>query len=353
MPAKSNDLDSQNQTKSSKDREIIYPLSQMVNSPENDRIKRNKGFSTEKRTFTGKFDLRLIGVQQPCQGGSSLILSPSQEETSCTNNVGNQCSHNSSLQMLSAHIEKENFNQLPLASSYYPSPTQIPMHRKLDQSQKNLASGPELFADVAKGNDDTEINSDPKNCNKDYGKEKRTPLHKFDFITTLQPKCVTQDMKSSTSTSSPDNARVSVQRDFVNISVNKTFSHEQYPSIQTPQKSSEYQQNRDCLYQRFEERCKEIFCAADQYCLSLVLESHVPYVEDTLGELAEDETEDDALYKLAVKKKFVEVVEKLQEDELPTQRRGNLPKESIAYLKKWFDEHSAHPCKFYHELKSF
>lgn len=95
----------------------------------------------------------------------------------------------------------------------------------------------------------------------------------------------------------------------------------------------------------YEEKCDIIYDATDASCVSLILASRVPFLEDTITAPVDDETPEDARQKLIVKKKFVEAMEKLQEDQLPTKRRGNLPKESTTYLKKWFDDHYDHPCK--------
>lgn len=95
----------------------------------------------------------------------------------------------------------------------------------------------------------------------------------------------------------------------------------------------------------YEERWNAIFDSANECCVSLVLHSKVPRINDTFSEPVDDESIEDAQHKLAVKKEFVTAMEKLQEDQLPTKRRGNLPKESTAYLKKWFEDHSDHPCK--------
>lgn len=121
----------------------------------------------------------------------------------------------------------------------------------------------------------------------------------------------------------------------------------------TPNESIIHQKANDCnshnnarLNEAYEQRWNAMFDAADEICLSLILNSKVPYVEDSLTEPVDDETDQDARQKLAVKKTFVGAMEKLQEDQLPTKRRGNLPKECTSYLKKWFEEHSSHPCEF-------
>lgn len=98
------------------------------------------------------------------------------------------------------------------------------------------------------------------------------------------------------------------------------------------------------LMNAYEDKCDTIYDATDAACVKLILDSRVPFLEDTVTAPVDDETAEDARQKLIVKKKFVESMENLQGDQLPTKRRGNLPKESTAYLKKWFDEHYDHPC---------
>lgn len=95
----------------------------------------------------------------------------------------------------------------------------------------------------------------------------------------------------------------------------------------------------------YEERWNAVFDSANECCISLVLQSKIPRINDTFSEPVGDESIEDAQQKLAVKKEFVTAMEKLQGDQLPTKRRGNLPKESTAYLRKWFEDHSDHPCK--------
>lgn len=110
------------------------------------------------------------------------------------------------------------------------------------------------------------------------------------------------------------------------------------------------------LAKLYDQRWEKIITAADEVCLSLVLESKIPYLDDQPAEGPQGSNEEHTLNKLSVTQKFVDAIENLQENQLPTKRRGNLPKECIAYLKNWFDEHSDHPCALvYHflQLKSF
>lgn len=100
------------------------------------------------------------------------------------------------------------------------------------------------------------------------------------------------------------------------------------------------------LMKVYEEKLDHIYSMTENACVQMTLNSRVPYLEDTITAPVDDETAEDARQKLVVKKKFVEAMEKLQGDQLPTKRRGNLPKESTAYLKRWFDEHYDHPCAF-------
>lgn len=95
-----------------------------------------------------------------------------------------------------------------------------------------------------------------------------------------------------------------------------------------------------------DEKCDAVYDAVDTACVGLIVNSRVPYLLDTITAPVDDETPEDAQQKLIVKRKFVEAMERLQGDQLPTKRRGNLPKESTAYLKRWFDHHYDHPCKF-------
>lgn len=101
---------------------------------------------------------------------------------------------------------------------------------------------------------------------------------------------------------------------------------------------------RSQLKEAHEDQLGLFFKATQEWCVSLVLRSKVPKIEDKLACPVEDESINDAELKLRVKKEFVKAMDKLQQDQLPTKRRGNLPKESIAYLKEWFDSHSSHPC---------
>lgn len=100
------------------------------------------------------------------------------------------------------------------------------------------------------------------------------------------------------------------------------------------------------LVKAYEEKLDAVFDAADAACVELIVGARVPYLVDTITAPVDDETEEDARQKLVVKQRFVDAMERLQEDLLPTKRRGNLPKESTAYLKRWFDEHYDHPCRF-------
>lgn len=99
------------------------------------------------------------------------------------------------------------------------------------------------------------------------------------------------------------------------------------------------------LLRAYEDKCEAVYDSVDAACVGLIVNSRVPYLVDTITAPVDDETPEDAQQKLIVKKKFVEAMERLQGDQLPTKRRGNLPKESTAYLKRWFDEHYDHPCK--------
>lgn len=105
---------------------------------------------------------------------------------------------------------------------------------------------------------------------------------------------------------------------------------------------SEYSDLLEC----FEKQSKCIDKAVEETCQALVLDCKIPYLDDQALCQIEDETKDDANDKLLVKKKFVEAMEVLQREQQPSKRRGNLPKESTAYLKKWFKDHSENPCKF-------
>lgn len=100
------------------------------------------------------------------------------------------------------------------------------------------------------------------------------------------------------------------------------------------------------LLKSYDENCDAVYDAVDTACVGLITNSRVPYMLDTITAPVDDETPEDAQQKLIVKRKFVEAMERLQGDQLPTKRRGNLPKESTAYLKRWFDQHYDHPCKF-------
>ncbi|CDF36967.1 unnamed protein product [Chondrus crispus] len=100
------------------------------------------------------------------------------------------------------------------------------------------------------------------------------------------------------------------------------------------------------LIKEYEARCAVIYDTADSSCSTHIINSRIPYLVDSITAPVEDETPEDVQQKLVVKQKFVEAMEKLQADQMPTKRRGNLPKESTAYLKKWFENHYDHPCKF-------
>lgn len=99
------------------------------------------------------------------------------------------------------------------------------------------------------------------------------------------------------------------------------------------------------LIECYEQKLNIYYDSVESKCVSLILDSRIPHLEDTITTPIDDETQEDAEQKLIVKKKFVESIEKLQDDQLPTKRRGNLPKESTAYLKKWFEQHYDYPCK--------
>lgn len=100
------------------------------------------------------------------------------------------------------------------------------------------------------------------------------------------------------------------------------------------------------LMTAYEEKCDAIFDAADSTCINLIVNARIPFLVDTMTAPVDDETAEDAQQKLIVKRKFVDAMQRLQEDQLPTKRRGNLPKESTSYLRRWFDAHYDHPCKF-------
>lgn len=107
---------------------------------------------------------------------------------------------------------------------------------------------------------------------------------------------------------------------------------------------NEFQSMYTDLVQLYEEKLDAIFDAADKTCIDNIIGARIPYLVDTITAPVDDETPEDAQQKLIVKKKFVAAMERLQGDQLPTKRRGNLPKECTAYLKKWFNEHYDYPC---------
>lgn len=100
------------------------------------------------------------------------------------------------------------------------------------------------------------------------------------------------------------------------------------------------------LMRAYEEKFDVLYDRTVQSSMELTLKSRVPLLEDTITAPVDDETPDDACQKLVVKRRFVDAMEALQGDQLPTKRRGNLPKECTEYLRRWFEEHDEHPCKF-------
>lgn len=84
---------------------------------------------------------------------------------------------------------------------------------------------------------------------------------------------------------------------------------------------------------------------ANQRCVELAAEARIPNLRDASIVKLEDETAEEVEGKREVKLKYQEAVEKLQSNQMPAKRRGNLPKEGIEYLKKWFYDHYDYPCK--------
>lgn len=100
------------------------------------------------------------------------------------------------------------------------------------------------------------------------------------------------------------------------------------------------------LMKCYEAKCAVTYDTIDNACINQIISSRIPFLVDSVTAPVEDETPQDVQQKLVVKQKFVEAMERLQADQMPTKRRGNLPKESTAYLRKWFEDHYDNPCKF-------
>lgn len=98
------------------------------------------------------------------------------------------------------------------------------------------------------------------------------------------------------------------------------------------------------LLHAYNELSDYILDVATQRCTDLVAEARIPNLQDTTITRLEDETEEEIAGKRVVKLKYQEAVEKLQSNQIPAKRKGNLPKEGTEYLKKWFHDHYDYPC---------
>lgn len=100
------------------------------------------------------------------------------------------------------------------------------------------------------------------------------------------------------------------------------------------------------LLSAYDMECREARACVDNMCRELVANAYIPRLEGRGYSKMGSESAEDYEHKLAIHDMFVDTVEKLQTGQLlPTSNRGNLPKECVQYLKKWFNDHYDHPCK--------
>lgn len=85
----------------------------------------------------------------------------------------------------------------------------------------------------------------------------------------------------------------------------------------------------------------------EEDCTQLVLDAHIPYLDDVVVNKTESETEADLEQKRKVHVEHRQAIKRIQDGKTELKSKRRLPREGTAVLKGWLNEHRDHPCKLY------